>query len=1751
MERTATESSPALISVTDRESVGPETGEIVSGTSPGKEPEDKKKLLSIANQTLQAEDKGDTMNENIEDNKNNSSLKVVGVETSAENEAMDCFTRAHNLFAEVKAAANISSLNSAIDLLECAASGYSSADLSLAEVTKHLTRAFLTRFIYTGSTQDVQKIMLLSDGRLQVSSGSARALLQYTEDCNHEDVNIEDMMTRAVLLLADFLHALDLKILENAILLYRKASKPISESYIERWKILWELSAALLLQFHLTGHLAQVDEAVSCLRQVQQTKPNRSICLVAALMTGHQGLIGVLHQKEGMALQLEVIQNDQKAVDLMKLGRDHLELYEMHQDLINLEAAVKMGQEAESLLSWGHENRASLLNYLAVAFEFRFRLSGDPKDIDEAIVLHREALEIRAAPHPDRTMSLNNLATALEVQFEQQGDRNDLDEAIALYREALEIHVAPHLERSISLDNLASTLQTRFEQQGDLKDLDEIIALHREALDICAAPYADRSNILNKLASAVCTRFEKQGDLKDLDEAITLHREALEICTAPHPDRSMSLNNLANAMQTRFEQKGDAKDLDEAIELHREALEIRAAPHPKRNNSLSNLAIAVQTRFQQRGDPKDLDQAIALHQEALDICTASHADCRISLNNLANAVQARFWHRGDPKDLDKAIELSKEALEINTAPYPDRSSFLNNLANALITRFQRRGDPKDLDEAIGLHKEALEICVAPHPDRSNSLNNLANGVCTRFQLRGDAKDLNEAIDLHREALEIRIAPHPDRSASLNSLANVVHIRFEQQGDPKDLNEAIAMHQEALDIRAAPHPDRSTSLNNLANALCTRFEQHGDPNDLDEAAALHREALEIRVAPHPDRSMSLNNLANALYTRFQQLGDENDLDEAIELHREALEICATPHPARSVSLDNLASSVCTRYEYKGDPKDLEEAIKLYGEALETYGASHHRSKTLNNLASALKTRFEQQGDHTDLNKAISLHQEALTIHPHSDRRIFLSSLANAVQTQFELLGDPKNLDKVIALHREAVEICVAPHPGRSMSLNSLAIAVQTRFRQRGDMKDLDEAIKLNQEALEIRAAPHPKRISSLNNLSNAVFARFQQSGDTNDLDEAIKLSREALKICATSHPNRSTSLNNLANAVCTRFEQKRDPKDLDEAIELHRKALEIHAAPNPARSKSLNNLAKVLRTQFEQQGDPKDLDEAIELYREVLQICATPHLGRANEWVNIATQHSHGSCLPAYQATIKLLPQLVAFHLDLKSRQVMLTRAELTSLAAASANCAIGLHHNKLAVEFLEASRSVFWAQALHLRTPLDKLADVDPTLASKLQDISRKLEKASFRDTSRNVLTDTQHQLMSIEAMAVQSRHLSEEWDKTLDAIRKVAGFEDFLQPRSIASLRQAAASGPIVILLASDSICSALIVKSTGDVQHVELPALNVQILKLQCYPLLRCSYQSDLVARLYGAEERYINMSPDDIFCRLLADIWHTIVKPVFEKSKDPSRLWWCPIGIFAFIPIHAAGVYNTDKTDCVSDYIISSYTPTLTALLDPPAHTTGFFKMMAVIEPHAPGYSALPGTVIELDNIKNRVPSQWLIPLERTTQDTVMHHLHSSSVVHFACHGTQNLANPLHSGLILSDGSLKVSRIMRTPEGDSTADNMKNMMKLAFLSACETAKGDANIPDEAMHLGATLLFAGFRGVVATMWTMNDHDGPKIADAFYANLFKDCNPNSVPPILPDLSKAARALHFAVAQLRKEPGMTFQRWVPFVHYGL
>ncbi|CAG8675454.1 5059_t:CDS:1, partial [Acaulospora colombiana] len=261
--------------------------------------------------------------------------------------------------------------------------------------------------------------------------------------------------------------------------------------------------------------------------------------------------------------------------------------------------------------------------------------------------------------------------------------------------------------------------------------------------------------------------------------------------------------------------------------------------------------------------------------------------------------------------------------------------------------------------------------------------------------------------------------------------------------------------------------------------------------------------------------------------------------------------------------------------------------------------------------------------------------------------------------------------------------------------------------------------------------------------------------------------------------------------------------------------------------------------------------------------------------------------------------------------------------------------------------------------------------------------------------------------------------------------------------------------------------------------------------------------------------------------------------QPSPDTlPRIWWCTTGPLAFLPIHAAGIYDLDLEDSqLSDYVISSYTPTLSNLLSPQIPASIPFKLLSVVQPSAPGTTHIPSTKTELEKIRLRLADRPHIVLEgeEGTRKRVMKGMEECNWLHLACHGTQKPEEPTKSALILEDGHLTIEEIIKLnlPQAE-----------VAFLSACQTTTGDENLSEEAVHIAGGMPLAGYRGVVATMWSIKDDLAPEVTDEFYGHLMKEGG-------RPDSRKAAEALHLSVQKIRKKKGVSLTDWIPFVHLGV
>ncbi|KAF8122601.1 hypothetical protein EV363DRAFT_1182291 [Boletus edulis] len=54
--------------------------------------------------------------------------------------------------------------------------------------------------------------------------------------------------------------------------------------------------------------------------------------------------------------------------------------------------------------------------------------------------------------------------------------------------------------------------------------------------------------------------------------------------------------------------------------------------------------------------------------------------------------------------------------------------------------------------------------------------------------------------------------------------------------------------------------------------------------------------------------------------------------------------------------------------------------------------------------------------------------------------------------------------------------------------------------------------------------------------------------------------------------------------------------------------------------------------------------------------------------------------------------------------------------------------------------------------------------------------------------------------------------------------------------------------------------------------------------------------------------------------------------------------------------------------------------------------------------------------------------------------------------------------------------------------TCSRVTSSWRVPFLSACQTVTGVEDLTDEAVHIAAGMLFAGYGGVVGKMWSISE---------------------------------------------------------------
>jgi tetratricopeptide (TPR) repeat protein len=1015
----------------------------------------------------------------------------------------------------------------------------------------------------------------------------------------------------------------------------------------------------------------------------------------------------------------------------------------------------------------------------------------------------------------------------------------------------------------------------------------------------------------------------------------------------------------------------------------------------------------------------------------------------------------------------------------------------DRLAAPYLSQYRSTGDLPALRTAVKLLAAARDASEPGSRQRLSAFSQLVAALSALHGDTGEAAVLEVLITVARaEALESAEGAH--RGMALSALSNAFLIHAVGTADQEGLNQAVAAARAAVESAPAGDPLRPLFLGNLGTALLARFRQDGSPDGLHHAVSALREAVASTGPGEEDLPVRLANLSAALLDAFEQTGGQPELDDAVAAARAAVESALAGHPRSGVLYGNLATTLLKMYERTGNRAALDEAVALLRGALsDPRLAGADRQGALTIVSTALKMHYTETGDTSALVEAMEAARAAAGLVPdgHPDRPVLLGNLAAMLRALFDRTGNAAVLDQAVGLLGEAVSMTPPGHPRRPGHLSNLGNALRTRSGHTGDLQDLQEAVDAGRAAVRLVPAGHQDRPRFLTNLGGTLWRLFDRSGNAADLDEAVVVLREAVSATPPDHPDLTERLANFASVVLARFDAAGDYRDRQEAAGALRVAYTSATGPAQAQIQAAWAFA----------------DTAV----------------RSGNFQEAVT---------AFQVAVDLLPQVAPLSLGRGDRERRLGR--LLGLGSEAAAAALSAGHAGLAAELLEHARGILLGEALAVRHGIDDLAGRERGLADAFQRLLHAQQVLSYDDDP---------------AAADRRRQLATEWDGLVGQIRALPGFEGFLRRPRVADLRREAEAGPIIMVNIASHRSDALILTSDprAPVRVVPLPGVTPATLTGQVNDFLGALSAMDVAGS--PAEANAAQRAVEET----LAWTWDAIAGPVLDAlgitgppgdGQPWPAVWWCPTGLTAYLPLHAAGQPGAGSRTGVPsalDRVVSSYTPTVQALAFARRRVAkpwtesgagGLSGALVVGVPDPPGAFPLPHVLAETEFLTRMLPDATVLLAAQASRETVLAELPRHPVLHLACHAETNWKDASASRLLLHDGDLSVRDLLSVRSLDRT--------ELVVLSACSTASATADSADEAIHLSSAFLAAGAGHVVGTLWPVDDQIAAEAAKSLYTAL------------APSTERTAFALHEATRSLRDRHPRWPSLWAAFVHNG-
>lgn len=893
----------------------------------------------------------------------------------------------------------------------------------------------------------------------------------------------------------------------------------------------------------------------------------------------------------------------------------------------------------------------------------------------------------------------------------------------------------------------------------------------------------------------------------------------------------------------------------------------------------------------------------------------------------------------------------------------------------------------------------------------------------------------------------------------------------------------------------------------------RSEHSGERIGSEEKIMAAQRALQlerlVQEWPLPEpQDVIRSYLWSALATAYlhRHVGEHaHNLEEALAAHKEALRDIAPDAFPRQWAAAQTGLGIVYEKRILGDPaQNIEESIAAYDRALTVFRRDtfpQEWAQTQNLLGNAYDARI--RGTRADnVEKAIEAYEAALTIQTRETSAIHWADTQHNLGLAYHdrIRGTRvENTQRSLAAYEAALTVrtkTAMPYEW-AMTMSNLGSTLRDATTERRDT--LEKAIAAHQAAFEIMkrlAAPHDWSVV-LNQLGLDYLYRVQGETEGN-LQQAI----EAFECVLTVIPRNTSQWmwaqvhNNLGIAHqglgTIRGAESDKDANLSRAIQAYEAALEVITPVNsPSTWAEINhNLGNVYWLRVE--GIREDnLKQSIAAYQAALTIYTREGLPRDH----LHTARSLGRAYlelrnwPLASAAYASARDAFSFLLGqgLDEAEVLNIIAEAGALFSESAFVAAENGEPEVGLAVLLEGKARLLGVAIKLQTltlSIDDHRRLD-VLRGQIQAETRIMIEAMGHD--RNAAVDRLTALrQEVEALIKLGEPSPRSYIETLTAAGKM------VSPSGVLVAPVTTKCGGKIFLLTAHTNGSRVTV--------IQLPELTSQRVETIILGNPRNNPRAWLPAYFTNhlpSDQRHIHIGNWLTAIKAIGvDIWQlfageldTILKKL--GLSDGARLIWIPTGMLGLLPLCLAEDPTSGRL-LIDGYEIS-YAPSLEAIMN--ANTripeTSVTSLAAIINPTGD----LPFAEVEGSLVASHFTEKQRSLLDKSNAEPerVLASLKGRTYWHFSAHGSFNWSNPRKSGLFMKDAiPITLGKLLESLDVSHP--------RLVVLSACETGLYDtARTPDEFIGLPSAFMMLGARGVVGTLWPVDDRATALLIAKFY----------------------------------------------------